>query len=106
MFGPVAYCAITGDLHILTMYLWITLRILQAIDSHSGYDFPWSLHNFLPFWAGARHHDIHHERFIGNYSSSFVWWDLMFDTEAGPEAAKRRRQRAAAKTAATVKKVQ
>jgi hypothetical protein len=34
-------------------------------------EFPWSLHHFLPFWAGADHHDLHHEKFIGNYSSSF-----------------------------------
>jgi len=75
------------------MYIWITLRLFQAIDAHSGYEFPWSLHHFLPFWAGAAHHDIHHEKFIGNYSSSFRWWDYVLDTEAGPEAAKRRRDK-------------
>ena len=94
---PILWCAIMGDLHILTMYLWIVCRLFQAIDAHSGYEFPWSLHHFLPFWAGADHHDTHHERFIGNYSSSFRWWDLMFDTESGPEAAKKRRERRMAK---------
>ena len=94
---PILWCAITGELHILTMYLWIVCRLFQAIDAHSGYEFPWSLHHFLPFWAGADHHDTHHERFIGNYSSSFRWWDLMFDTESGPEAAKKRRERRMAK---------
>lgn len=99
--SPILYCAITKDLHILTMYAWIVLRLFQAIDAHSGYEFPWSLHHFLPFWAGAEHHDVHHERFIGNYSSSFRWWDYVLDTEAGPEASKRRRERklAAAKKA-------
>ncbi|KAF2187412.1 hypothetical protein K469DRAFT_705104 [Zopfia rhizophila CBS 207.26] len=95
--SPILWTAITGDLHILTMYLWIVLRLFQAIDAHSGYEFPWSLHHFLPFWAGAEHHDLHHERFIGNYSSSFRWWDLLFDTEAGAEASKRRRERKLAK---------
>ena len=90
---PIVYCAIFGDLHILTMYLWITFRLFQAIDAHSGYEFPWSLHNWLPVWAGADWHDVHHERFIGNYSSSFRWWDLMCDTEAGPEAARKRREK-------------
>lgn len=94
---PILWCAITKDLHILTMYIWIALRVFQAIDSHSGYEFPWSLHHFLPVWAGAHHHDTHHEKFIGNYSSSFVWWDWLLDTESGPEAAKRRRERRAAK---------
>ncbi|KAK4693637.1 hypothetical protein P7C71_g3798, partial [Lecanoromycetidae sp. Uapishka_2] len=46
---------------------------------------------------GAEHHDVHHERFIGNYSSSFRWWDYILDTESGPEAAKKRRQRKLAK---------
>ncbi|KAF2473494.1 uncharacterized protein BDR25DRAFT_302367 [Lindgomyces ingoldianus] len=94
---PIAWCAITKDLHILTMYLWIVFRLFQAIDAHSGYEFPWSLHHFIPFWAGAEHHDIHHERFIGNYASSFRWWDYFLDTEAGPEAAKKRRERKMAK---------
>ena len=95
--SPILWCAITKNLHVLTMYVWITLRLFQAIDAHSGYDFPWSLCNFLPGWGGAQWHDTHHERFIGNYSSSFRWWDKMMDTESGPEAAKRRRERKMAK---------
>lgn len=94
---PIIWCAITKDLHILTMYLWIVFRLFQAIDAHSGYEFPYSLHHFLPFWAGAEHHDTHHEKFIGNYSSSFRWWDYALDTESGPEAAKRRREKKLAK---------
>ncbi|ERF76766.1 hypothetical protein EPUS_02305 [Endocarpon pusillum Z07020] len=88
---PIIWCAITHDLHILTMYLWIVLRLFQAIDAHSGYEFPWSLHHILPFWAGADHHDVHHEKFIGNYSSSFRWWDLACGTESGSAAAEKRR---------------
>jgi len=90
---PILWCAITKDLHIMTMYVWITLRLFQAIDAHSGYDFPWSLHHFLPFWAGAEHHDVHHEKFVGNYASSFRWWDYCLDTESAGWAAKRKRER-------------
>ncbi|KAH8681464.1 C-4 sterol methyl oxidase [Xylariales sp. PMI_506] len=91
--SPILWVYLTNDLHLFTMYMWIVGRLFQAIDAHSGYDFPWSLHHFLPFWAGADHHDTHHERFIGNYASSFRWWDYVLDTESGPEAAKRRRER-------------
>ncbi|CAG9952981.1 unnamed protein product [Clonostachys rosea f. rosea IK726] len=91
--SPVLQLAVTGDLHLVTMYVWIMLRMCQAIDAHSGYDFPWSLRHFLPVWAGADHHDLHHEKFIGNYASSFRWWDYMLDTEAGSEAYQRRRQK-------------
>jgi methylsterol monooxygenase len=90
---PIVLLAITGELHLFTMYAWIFLRLFQAIDSHSGYDFPWSLRHFLPVWAGAAHHDLHHEKFIGNYASSFRWWDYCLDTEAGAEAHKRRREK-------------
>lgn len=96
---PILWCALTGDLHIFTMYCWIVLRLFQAIDAHSGYEFPWSLHHFLPFWAGADHHDLHHEKFIGNYSSSFRWWDYVLDTEYSPDAIKRWRAKKAAKKA-------
>ncbi len=98
--SPILWCIITQDLHLITVYTWIILRLFQVIDAHSGYDFPWSLHNFVPFWAGAHHHDVHHEKFIGNYASSFRWWDYFMDTEAGPEAAKARRDKRAAKRAA------
>lgn len=95
--GPVLWCAFTGDLHVLTMYVWILFRLFQAIDAHSGYEFPFSLHNFFPWWAGADYHDTHHEKFIGNYSSSFRWWDTIMDTSNTPEAVKRRRQQRIAK---------
>lgn len=80
--APLVWAAVTGDLHIITMYVWITARLLQAVDAHSGYDFPWSLHRFLPVWAGAEHHDVHHEKFVGNYASSFRWWDYLMGTES------------------------
>jgi len=89
------------DLHIITVYTWITLRLFQAIDAHSGYgvykfviihisifnydinplDFPWSLQHILPFWSGAEHHDFHHMAFTNNYSTSFRWWDRILGTD-------------------------
>lgn len=96
---PILWCAVTGDLHILTMYIWIVLRLFQAIDAHSGYEFPWSLHHFLPFWAGADHHDVHHEKFVGNFASSFRWWDYLLGTEYSKNALQRRREKKQAKAA-------
>lgn len=79
--GPILWALITGDLHVLTVYVWIVLRLFQAIDAHSGYDFPWSLHNIIPFWSGAEHHDFHHMTFTNNFSTSFRWWDRIFGTD-------------------------
>lgn len=63
------------------MLLWIVCRLFQAIDCHSGYDFPWSLRHIIPFWAGADHHDYHHMAFVDNFASSFRWWDYIFGTD-------------------------
>ncbi|KAI5891314.1 uncharacterized protein SCHCODRAFT_02628730 [Schizophyllum commune H4-8] len=79
--GPLLYCYFTQNLHIFTVYLWILLRLFQAVDAHSGYDFPWSLHNIVPFWSGAEHHDFHHMAFTNNFSTSFRWWDYMLGTD-------------------------
>lgn len=113
--GPLLYCKFTQNLHILTVYIWITLRLFQAIDAHSGYgkltlcspiytsrllilreDFPWSLQHILPFWSGAEHHDFHHMAFVNNYSTSFRWWDRMLGTDTKYRAY-RQRMRAATK---------
>lgn len=88
--GPLLYCLIRPDLHIITVYIWIVLRLFQAVDAHSGYDFPWSLRHWVPFWAGADHHDFHHMAFTNCYSTSFRWWDKLMGTENKYEAYKAR----------------
>ncbi|KXS16075.1 hypothetical protein M427DRAFT_123004 [Gonapodya prolifera JEL478] len=80
--GPLLLVVATGDLHIISVFAWISVRIVQEIDAHSGYDFPWSLRRFLPFVGGADFHDFHHMNFLGNYSSTFRWWDWIFGTDA------------------------
>jgi len=92
---PILACKLLGlNLHLITMYTFIVLRLFQAVDAHSGYDFPWSLHHFFPIWAGADHHDFHHMNFIGCYSSSFRIWDYIFDSEASYKAYKKRQAEA------------
>ncbi|KAI5824050.1 hypothetical protein EV122DRAFT_293190 [Schizophyllum commune] len=81
IFGPILYCYFTHNLHVFTVYIWITLRLFQAVDAHSGYDFPWSLNKFIPFWAGAEHHDFHHMAFSNNFATSFRWWDWALGTD-------------------------
>ncbi|RLV91850.1 Methylsterol monooxygenase [Spathaspora sp. JA1] len=90
---PIVWCMITGKLHLFTVCCWIVFRLFQAVDAHSGYEFPWSLHHFVPFWAGADHHDEHHHYFIGGYASSFRWWDYVLGTEAGPKGKKQREEK-------------
>ncbi|KAJ1710893.1 C-4 methyl sterol oxidase [Aspergillus flavus] len=82
--SPILWCALTGNLYILTMYVWTVLRLCQAIDAHSGYEVPWSLHHLLPFWAGADHHDLYHEKSIGTSYHPL-------DTEYTPDALQRQK---------------
>lgn len=98
--GPLLYCYVTQNLHIFTVYAWVTLRLFQAIDAHSGYgtllslffkvgilnskfflDFPWSLQHIFPLWSGADHHDFHHMAFTNNFSTSFRYLDFIFGTD-------------------------
>ncbi|KAL6451907.1 ERG25 C-4 methylsterol oxidase ERG25 [Candida maltosa Xu316] len=90
--------------HLFTITLWVVLRLFQAVDSHSGYDFPWSLNKFFPLWAGAAHHDEHHHHFIGNYASSFTFWDWLCGTECGTLAKNRREKNSQDKAEQKLKK--
>ncbi|KAK7847605.1 methylsterol monooxygenase 1-1 [Quercus suber] len=54
--------------HMITFWLWISLRNIEAIDTHSGYDFPWSPTKYIPFYGGAEYHDYHH--YVGGQSQS------------------------------------
>ncbi|KAI9225731.1 MAG: fatty acid hydroxylase superfamily-domain-containing protein [Piptocephalis tieghemiana] len=100
--GPLLYLLATGDFHIVTMLVWTALRLMQAVDAHSGYDFPWSFRHIFPGWAGAEHHDYHHQAFIGNYSSSFRWWDDIFGTSDAYHRFRDRQQKRAAEAHAKV----
>ncbi|CED83720.1 c-4 methyl sterol oxidase [Phaffia rhodozyma] len=68
-------------LHIFTVYVWVIFKLFQAVEAHSGYDFPWGPRHWIPFWSGAEHHDYHHMAFVNNYSTSFRWWDHLLGTD-------------------------
>ncbi|KAN0034010.1 hypothetical protein ACTFIV_000490 [Dictyostelium citrinum] len=65
---------------LFTLWVWLGVRLYQTVECHSGYDFPWSFTNLIPFWGGAPFHDYHHEVFIGNYASTFTYLDKIFGT--------------------------
>nr|VDC74847.1 unnamed protein product [Brassica rapa] len=72
--------------HMITFWLWIALRQIEAIETHSGYDFPWTLTKFIPFYGGAEYHDYHH--YVGgqsqsNFASVFTYCDYIYGTDKG-----------------------
>ncbi|KAE8775017.1 methylsterol monooxygenase 1-1-like [Hordeum vulgare] len=72
--------------HITTFWLWLVIRQIEAIDTHSGFKFPFNPTNYIPFYGGAEYHDYHH--FVGehsqsNFSSLFTFCDYLHGTDKG-----------------------
>ncbi|KAJ6849876.1 putative methylsterol monooxygenase 1-1 [Iris pallida] len=72
--------------HMITFWLWIVLRQVEAIDTHSGYDLPLSPTKYIPFYGGAEYHDYHH--YVGgqsqsNFASIFTYCDYIYGTDKG-----------------------
>eukprot|EP01117_Protostelium_nocturnum_P011572 TRINITY_DN419_c0_g1_i1.p1 TRINITY_DN419_c0_g1~~TRINITY_DN419_c0_g1_i1.p1 ORF type:complete len:285 (+),score=101.43 TRINITY_DN419_c0_g1_i1:155-1009(+) len=73
--------ALAFKVHVITVLAWMSFRLFQTIEAHSGYEFPISLRTIVPFWSGADHHDYHHQAFVNCYSTSFRWWDHIMGTD-------------------------
>jgi 4-alpha-methyl-delta7-sterol-4alpha-methyl oxidase len=89
-FATVVGPALTGP-HLFTLWLWMVLRVLETVEAHSGYHFPWSPSNFLPLYGGSDFHDYHHRVLYtksGNYASTFVYMDWLFGTDRDYRKAK------------------
>ncbi|KAK1265072.1 Methylsterol monooxygenase 2-2 [Acorus gramineus] len=68
---------ITGP-HLATLWLWMVLRVLETVEAHCCYDFPWSLSKLFPLYERADFHDYHHRVLYtksGNYFATFVYMD-------------------------------
>lgn len=79
--------AVTGC-HMITCWAWFTIRQLEAVETHSGYDLPFPLcwTKLIPFYGGAKYHDYHHRiggECCGNYASVFTWCDWAYGTDKG-----------------------
>ncbi|MED6111097.1 Methylsterol monooxygenase 2-2, variant 2 [Stylosanthes scabra] len=84
-FATIIGPAVTGP-HLVTLWLWMTLRVLETVEAHCGYHFPWSPSNFFPLYGGSDFHDYHHRLLYtksGNYSSTFTYMDWIFGTDIG-----------------------
>jgi sterol desaturase/sphingolipid hydroxylase (fatty acid hydroxylase superfamily) len=80
MVGPMIWPA-----HSFALACWVSVRIWITTEVHSGMNLPWNLERWIgKLYAGPIHHDAHHSRFVGNYSSTFTWLDLLFGTYVEP----------------------
>ena len=70
--------------HMTTFWLWFVLRHVEAVDTHSGFTFPFSPTKLIPFYGGAEYHDYHH--YVGrqsqsNFASVFTFCDYIYGTD-------------------------
>lgn len=68
---PIAIPPVVLRTHILTMWGFLAFQLVETASVHSGFDF---------WWRWAKHHDLHHERFRGNYGAA-GWLDLLLGTD-------------------------
>jgi sterol desaturase/sphingolipid hydroxylase (fatty acid hydroxylase superfamily) len=65
-------------------FLWQSLDLLNNLLAHLGYEiYPknWVRLPLLKFKTASTHHNMHHERFKGNYGLYFTFWDKLMKTE-------------------------
>ena len=68
-----------GNKHPLTRLAHNILIIYLLVETHSGYDFPFFMHNICPFlFGGSVRHNIHHQRGDVYFHQFFKYLDDWF----------------------------
>ena len=77
---PVAFFIPTYAPVLGVVQLW---GLLENIKSHLGYElYPkWWNKSWLRFLTSSTHHNMHHDKFNGNYGIHFRIWDRLLGTE-------------------------
>lgn len=57
--------------HFVSVVVWLTFRLVETCEVHSGYNWGWKQLSFLPYKAGPKYHNFHHSQNVGNYGSMF-----------------------------------
>jgi sterol desaturase/sphingolipid hydroxylase (fatty acid hydroxylase superfamily) len=66
------------EVNIYAFWIFGALRNLHEIHIHSDLELPVS--SKIPLLSKTKHHDDHHAKLTGNYSSTFIWMDRLFKT--------------------------
>jgi sterol desaturase/sphingolipid hydroxylase (fatty acid hydroxylase superfamily) len=68
-------------MHLSTMMIWITFKLIKTLSAHSGYSFPWDPLTLIPYGTPPEFHSYHHSKNLGNYGSVLHLWDTVFKTD-------------------------
>ena len=69
--------------HPIALFVFLAIMIVRNAMGHSGVEFHprfW-VDSPLDLLTTVTHHDLHHQRFEGNYGLYFTWWDRLMSTE-------------------------
>ena len=50
--------------HLLTLWIWLSVRLMETVEDHSGYEVPWNPTKLIPFWGGEKRKSTDMEREI------------------------------------------
>jgi len=81
LFVPIIITLI--PVHPVALFIFLAIMIVRNAMGHSGVEFHpkgWVDSGFDVFTT-VTHHDLHHQKFTGNYGLYFTWWDRWMGTE-------------------------
>jgi sterol desaturase/sphingolipid hydroxylase (fatty acid hydroxylase superfamily) len=71
-------------LYLAVFLIWQLFDLFNNLFAHLGYEiYPknWVRIPFLKYKTASTHHNLHHEKFNGNYGLYFTFWDKWMKTE-------------------------
>ena len=80
MIGPFIGMILMGGISFYSYVIYLLIRNFHELHIHSGI-LTSKLFRILPFYGTNEHHDIHHSKRDGNYSSTFTYLDYIFKTK-------------------------
>jgi len=80
MIGPFIGMILIGGISFYSYLIYLVIRNIHELHIHSGI-ITSKIFKIIPFYGTNEHHDIHHEKRDGNYSSTFTFWDFLFKTK-------------------------
>jgi sterol desaturase/sphingolipid hydroxylase (fatty acid hydroxylase superfamily) len=72
-------CCIMGT-HFVVLACWLAFRLVETVDAHSGYSFPFHPLRRIPLLYNVERHDFHHSHNTGCYGV-FGFWDWICGTD-------------------------
>ena len=85
--GPAVAGPLLFQVHAMTLWMFVVMRVCVSFEEHAGYAFPWSPCRLLPCGATVAGHDYHHaNNGDGIFASEFHVLDALLKTNGSFES--------------------